>query len=52
MTTEKQAETNRQNALKSTGPTTIEGKARASKNAMKHGLLSTDLVVHGECQSD
>lgn len=52
MTTENQIEANRQNAVKSTGPTTIEGKARSSKNAMKHGLLSKDLVVHGERPSE
>lgn len=52
MTTEKQVEANRENALKSTGPMTIEDKARSSKNAMKHGLLSKDLVVHGERLSE
>ena len=40
MTTPKKAEANRRNALKSTGPRTVEGKARASWNATKHGLLS------------
>lgn len=52
MTTEKQIEANRQNALKSSGPTTSEGKIRSSKNALKHGLLSKDLVVYGERQSE
>lgn len=52
MTTEKQAKANRQNALNSTGPITVEGKARSSKNAIKHGLLSKDLIIHGECQSE
>ena len=40
MTSPKKAEANRRNALKSTGPRTVEGKARASWNATKHGLLS------------
>lgn len=48
MTTEKQQLANLQNAQRSTGPTTVEGKIRSSKNATKHGLLSKDLVVSGE----
>ncbi|MEO8028325.1 MAG: hypothetical protein ABI823_17715, partial [Bryobacteraceae bacterium] len=32
------AERNRLNAQKSTGPKTIEGKKRASLNALDHGL--------------
>ena len=38
LTTEERAAINRNNARKSTGPKTAEGKARASKNALKHGL--------------
>lgn len=52
MTTEKQLEANRQNALKSTGPTSIDGKSRASKNAIKHGIFSKNLVVSGEKPSE
>lgn len=52
MTSEKQLEANRENALKSTGPTSTEGKLRASKNAMKHGILSKNLVVSGEKTSE
>ena len=37
---ERKCEANRLNALKSTGPKTAEGKARASQNAVKHGLVS------------
>lgn len=36
---------NRRNALKSTGPRTPEGKARASRNNLRHGLHSRELVI-------
>ena len=48
MTSDKQAQANRRNALKSTGPRTPEGKAAVRYNAMKHGLLSEDVVLPGE----
>ena len=48
MTSEKKAEANRQNALKSTGPRTPEGKAAVSRNALKHGLLSKEILLPGE----
>lgn len=48
MTTDKQIATNRQNALKSTGPKTPEGKELARKNSIKHGLLSKDLIIREE----
>jgi hypothetical protein len=35
---------NRQNALKSTGPKTEEGKARARGNALKHGFTARRIV--------
>ena len=44
---EKQRRANRQNAKKSTGPKTAAGKARASRNALKHGLLAKDVVITG-----
>ena len=37
MTSEKKAEANRRNALKSTGPKTPEGKAAVRLNALRHG---------------
>ena len=48
MRTEKQTSASRENAKKSTGPRTTEGKARASKNALKHGLMAQDAVIPGE----
>ena len=44
MTTERQKAANRQNARSSTGPRSAEGKARASKNASRHGLTARLLV--------
>jgi hypothetical protein len=51
MATEKQIKANRQNAKKSTGPKTAEGKATVSKNAVKHGLFA-DSVVTGETEAE
>src|SRR5436309_647175 len=39
---------NRQNALKSTGPKTPEGKDRARRNALKHGLRAEALALPHE----
>ena len=38
MTSPKQIAANRRNASRSTGPVTAQGKARASRNALRHGL--------------
>jgi hypothetical protein len=48
MTSPKQVRANRRNALKSTGPKTREGKDVARLNAMKHGLLSQEILLPGE----
>ena len=48
MATQAQRKANRQNAKKSTGPRTPEGKARSSQNAIKHGLLARDAVMADE----
>ena len=52
MTTTRQAEANRLNALKSTGPRTPAGKAVVAHNATKHGLLSRESLVKGESEAD
>ncbi len=48
MVTPVRIEANRRNALKSTGPRTAAGKLTSSKNAAKHGILSTDVVLPNE----
>jgi hypothetical protein len=52
MSTEAQIKANRQNAQKSTGPRTAQGKAAVSQNAVKHGLFASQDVVKGENQAD
>ena len=48
MASDKQMRANRQNARKSTGPKTPEGKAVARLNALKHGLLSQPILLPNE----
>ena len=48
MTSDKKAQANRRNALKSTGPKTSEGKDAVRLNALKHGLLSQEILLPGE----
>lgn len=52
MTSERRIAANRQNALKSTGPKTARGKAIAKMNALKHGLLSSQVLIAGEKARD
>src|SRR5689334_17393369 len=42
------AEVNRQNARKSTGPRTAEGKLRSRENALRTGLRAVVLTLPGE----
>jgi hypothetical protein len=48
MSSDKRADRNRKNALASTGPKSIEGKQRSSKNALTYGLKSQSVVMAGE----
>src|ERR671920_1131121 len=48
MTSEKQVQANRRNALKSTGPKTPEGKDAVRLNANKHGLRAQEVLLPGE----
>ena len=41
----KKMSANRENAARSTGPKTPEGKKKVSRNAVKHGLLSKEVVI-------
>ena len=48
MPSERQLAANRLNAQKSTGPRTLEGKARASQNAFKTGVHAESQIIRGE----
>ena len=48
MSTQKQREANLSNAQHSTGPKTLEGKAKASLNALKHGFCADDVTLHDD----
>jgi len=44
MATDKQIKANRRNAKLSTGPITAEGKAKSSRNALKHGFTANEAI--------
>jgi hypothetical protein len=54
MTTPRQFKANRDNARASTGPRTTAGKARAARNARRHGLsvaIASDPTLAGEAEA-
>src|SRR5882724_451884 len=44
MTSFRQIEANRRNAIRSTGPSTEEGKHRSRRNALRHGLCAETVI--------
>ena len=52
MTSPRQIEANRRNALKSTGPKTDCGKQRVSRNALRHGLTAETVIFPIEDPDD
>jgi hypothetical protein len=52
MTSLKQIEANRRNALKSTGPTTPEDKESSRRNALRHGLTAETVIAALEDAED
>jgi hypothetical protein len=52
MSSLKQIEANRRNALKSTGPITPEGKERSRRNAVRHGLSAETVIAALEDAED
>src|ERR1035438_10109586 len=52
MATPQQIAANRQNAQKSTGPRTPEGKAASSQNAFKSGLHADSQFPYGKQRAD
>ena len=52
MATPAQIHANRLNSQKSTGPCSVEGKAAARFNALKHGMDAQSLIIPGEDPAD
>ncbi|MEZ5359170.1 MAG: hypothetical protein R3F48_10115 [Candidatus Zixiibacteriota bacterium] len=51
-TSQKQIEANRQNAKKSTGPKSKQGKSQSAQNSIKHGLYSKQILIQSPHYSE
>ena len=52
MSSQRQIEANRRNAQKSTGPTSVTGKAASSMNALKSGIHAKSIILPSEKLAD
>src|SRR6185369_16448069 len=52
MSSQRQIEANRRNSQKSTGPTSVAGKAASSMNALKTGIHAKSVIIPGEKAAD
>ena len=52
MTKSTKSESNRTNALKSTGPKSAVGKAASAQNSIRHGVLSSHLILPNESREE
>jgi hypothetical protein len=52
MSSQKQIDANRRNALKSTGPKSVEGKTKSRMNALRHGLTAGQAILPHENEDD
>lgn len=52
MATQKQIEANRENAKRSTGPRSVQGKQVVSGNRLSHGILSNKLLLENESPAE
>ena len=50
MTSERVVQANRRNAQGSTGPRTVEGRARSGQNARTHGLTAKDSALYDKAE--
>jgi len=50
--TDRRSETSAINGAKSRGPVSADGKVKSSRNAVKFGIFSKDLLLPGESQDD
>ena len=52
MPSQRKSETARANGARSKGPATSEGRARSSRNAVRHGLSAKAILVPGESEAE